>query len=169
MALVVSWGLAACSGPAAGPREEPSSAPKAASVTSAAVRAESPIDAEGRLKPSGLRIAWFEIPAGFENAASRPQHHAFVSHQVSMTQLRDYLAARMLTGQVDELGEGAIYRSVMPLSAEANAMRFDVQVALVDQGRGVSLTLEERTFLGAPPLSAKEAAKAVAEDQARAE
>ena len=127
------------------------------------------LDAQGRLKGSGRHVDWFEIPAGFEERGAPPRRHLFVSHQATMAQLREYLGARMLTGQVDEIGEGAIYRAVMPLSAADGAMRFDVQVDVVDRGKGVSVLLEERTFLGAPPLSPAQAAKALAEEQGRAE
>ena len=172
IALGCTLGLAACggrdspaqgaaSGPSASNHVEPSAAPPAAKPN--------PLDAQGHLKPSGRRIDWFEIPAGFEAVGSRPQHHLFVSHSVTIEQLRDFLSARMLTGRVDEMGEGAIYRGVMPISAAAKSMRFDVQVALVDQGKGVSLALDERTFLGAPPLAPEQAAKVLADEQARAE
>lgn len=173
--LGISWvlalGLTACGGsdsPARG-AEGPAAAKSAASSVAAPAPKPSPFDAQGNLKASGLKVDWFEIPAGFESAGSRPQHHLFVSHEVSMEQLREFLASRMLTGQVDEQGKGAIYRQVMPITAGAKAMRFDVQVAMIDQGKGVSLALDERTFLGAPPLSPAEAAKVLAEEQARAE
>ncbi len=127
------------------------------------------LDAQGRLKGSGRHVDWFEIPAGFEEQGAPPRRHLFVSRVVTMAQLREYLGARMLTGQVDELGKGAIYRAVMPLSAAADAMRFDVQVDVVDGGKGVSVSLEERSFFGVAPLSPAQAAKVLAEEQARAE
>jgi hypothetical protein len=163
--------LSACGGeqPAA-PAQDPTG-PSAQVKHSQAAPSPRPslLDAQGRLKSSGLKVDWFEIPAGFENKGSRPQRHYFVSHEVTMGQLREYLGARMLTGQVDELGEGAVYRAVMPLSASEKAMRFDVEVAAIDQDTGVSLMLDERTFLGAPPLSVQEAARVLAEEQAKAE
>jgi hypothetical protein len=168
---VVALGLTACGGPdsAAPGAEDPAAVKSVAPSVVASALKPSPFDARGNLKASGLKIDWFEIPAGFESAGSRPQHHLFVSHEVSMEQLREFLASRMLTGQVAEQGKGAIYRGVMPVSAASKAIRFDVQVALIDQGTGVSLALDERTFLGAPPLSPAEAAKVLAAEQARAE
>lgn len=173
--LGISWVLTLCLGACGGDESAPQgsgpSANEAAPPATAAAPAPrpSPLDAQGRLKASGRKIHWLDIPAGFETVGSRPQHHLFVSHEVTMEQLREFLAPRMLTGRVDERGKGAIYRGVMPLSAEANAMRFDVQVDMIDQGTGVSLALDERTFLGAPPLPPAQAKKVLAEEQARAE
>src|SRR5690348_15130744 len=103
--------LCACRRDTAPPQATDAPAASLATPTVTAPTARpSPFDAQGHLKASGLKIDWFEIPAGFENAGSRPQHHLFVSHEVKLDQLREYLAPRMLTGRVDQLGEGAIYR-----------------------------------------------------------
>lgn len=126
-------------------------------------------DAQGRLKPSGRMLHWFDIPMGFENRASWSQHHVFESREVPVDKLREYLGARMLTGQVQELGQGALYRRVMPLSAEDSAMRFDMQVTVTDQGRLVRLDVDELLFPGVEPLSSQQAAAALKQEQARAD
>ncbi len=160
----------ACGGSGSGSdTAQPSAIPGATSRTQAEAARPSPYDAEGRLKPSGRMLHWLEIPTGFENTASWAQHHVFESDQVSVEKLREYLAARMLTGQVDELGQGALYRRVMPLSADAKAMRFDIQVGVTEGGRVVRLDLDELLFPGVEPLSPEQAAEALKRDQARAE
>jgi hypothetical protein len=127
-------------------------------------------DAEGRLKGSGRRVAWLELPLGFEqDPASRAMHHVFVGRGMTLQQTRDYLSERMLTGEVDDSGEVVRYRAVVPISGGADAMRFDVSVARVEGGQAVKLTLDERTFLGADPLSVPEAREALKREQARAE
>jgi hypothetical protein len=75
----------------------------------------------------------------------------------------------MLTGEVVEMGNGARYRNVLPLSADAKAMRFDVLVLDLGKGnRGVSLTLDERSFY-APMSNPEKASEALREQQNRAE
>jgi hypothetical protein len=121
------------------------------------------------LKPSGRRVAWFEIPESFEEQNARPRHHYFVSRApIELSQLREYLGTRMLSGEVQEWPLGTRYVNVMPLSAEADAMHFDVRIGEIDQGRGLSLSLEERTFY-TPPPSVQDVAKQLAQERSRAE
>lgn len=160
--LWVALALAACGGNAGGNDQADVvvPAPQAVAPKDAAVRA-SPFDAEGRLKPSGRMIYWLEIPATFENTASWSKHHVFESKEVPVAKVREYLSARMFTGAVEELGEGALYRNVLPLSAAADAMRFDIQVGLTAGGRVVRIDLDELSFPGVPSLSPEQAAEAL--------
>ncbi len=159
----------ACGGDAKDAQPAPAQRQNTANRAQPVAQAPDLYDAQGRLKPSGRMLHWFEIPMGFENTASWSKHHVFESSQVSVEKLREYLGARMLTGRVDELGRGAVYKGVMPLSAEASAMRFDVQVGLTQGGRVVRLDLEELNFPGVEPLSPEQAAEAMRRDRALAE
>jgi hypothetical protein len=160
-----------CGGDAAKTSEEhsPEAASQQTSGASQAAAEPALFDAAGRLLPSGRKLTWFDIPASFMEAGSRDRHHVFRSDRVTIEQLRDYLSARMLTGRVDELGRGALYHQVMPLSADEGAVRFDVLVNTLDGGRAVSLTLEDVSFLGTPKLDAAEAAEILAREQRQAE
>jgi hypothetical protein len=127
-------------------------------------------DVQGRLLPSGRHLEWLELPRGFEETPrSLPRRHEFEAKGVSVEQTRAYLSERMFTGQVDTLGEGFIYRAVMPLSGARDAARFDIRVMPKEQGKVVVLGIDTLGYPGAEALPLSEARRLLEQERARAE
>lgn len=164
-----AWGtLAGCKRGTADRAEEMRE--RASKTAAPAPEPEPLFDAQGRLLPSGRHLEWLELPRGFEETPrSLPRRHEFEARGVTVEQTRAYLAERMFTGQVDTLGEGFIYRAVMPLSGASDAARFDIRVMPKEQGKVVVLGIDTVTYAGAKALPFSEAKRILEEERGRAE
>ena len=132
-------------------------------------REPSPFDDQGNLLASEEKVYWLSLPRGFERSAlSRPRHLVFESAHVPVGKLRDYLAQHMLTGEVDELGEGARYHAVMPIQGGGEDERFDVSATTPRAGLTL-LRVDLLSYPGVKPLSVQQAKAALARERAEAE
>lgn len=118
---------------------------------------------------------------GFKKLAqSYGRHVLFQGPNVPLDKARDFFGARMFTGKVEEGPQQVAYRAVMPMEADARAVRLDVSLSMVravpDPQAGIAagdevlqLDIERLTYDGAQPLSDEQARKALASEQRRAE
>ena len=139
-ALLVVFGvaLAACQG------EEP--------VTSegyperALERAESPAQPppeplygdDGLLLESDRVIAGLPMPRGLELRHEGERRHVFHGELPPADLLR-YFGPRLITGEVTQLGEGAVYRNGAPRGAKGAVVRLDVAVRPTHKGAQVEV------------------------------
>ena len=170
--IVVAALSAACSGsePAArgvtGQRISPRAVPH--KVTPKAV-AVSPYDEHGNLKPSGMKVGWLEIPAGFqERVSSQGTHHAYVGKVKSLDVTR-FFDARVFTSQVRLVGHGVHYGLAQPKNQDPNAVRLEIGVYPNRAGDTVQIFVDERTQNAGPPLTMEQARALLSERQSRAE
>ncbi len=135
--------VAGCSDTA---REAPARrAPEAARAAAPAAEPEPEptlYDAEGRLLPSEERFHGFPIPVGFRRTASVAGLFVYESTRVPLAKLRGYVAPRVTTGEIEELGAtGWVFRNATVQGAGATDHRFDVFVTSVRGG--VQLRLQD--------------------------
>jgi hypothetical protein len=119
---------------------------------------------DGTLKGSDVHVEWLEIPLGFRSTGrDYERHHLFEADGVTMERARDFLAQRMLTGQVDE-GKGYVYyRRVLPVDGAADAVPLNVHVSHV--GPRVTLDVELATEPNVKALPFEEAKRAAEAEQ----
>jgi hypothetical protein len=132
---------------------------------------ESPFDAEGRLKPSGARIGWLEIPQGVTLHSSRPGHYFYLG-RLPLNALTKFFDARLFTGKVELLagGTGVRYAAAAAKVAKANDMRFDIQLYASGNKPGeVTVTIDEVPPALTPPISVTDAKSLLRQQQQRAE
>jgi hypothetical protein len=152
------------------PSEATPPARRTAAAPAPAAVAESIYDAQGRLKASSEQVEWLQIPAGFSRKPSTDERHVrFESPTLPIDKVRDFLAARMFTGSVDEAPYHISYRAVMPLDNDPKAVRLDILVAARPALHTVVLEIERLTYGDAKPLTVDEARRVLAREQAQAE
>ncbi len=123
--LMLALALAAC-----GSTESDESASARAAEAPATVAAEEPdplFDAEGNLLESDERVAGMVLPRGFEDMGTdRPRQHDYSGVDVEIDALVAYLGVRLVTGAVDRIGGGAVFRDALPRGVRGGEVRLDV-------------------------------------------
>jgi hypothetical protein len=105
-------------------------------------------DAEGRLRESDRTVAGVRLPVGLRPLPSTSTRvHRFES-EATLDSLRQYFGSRVVTGLVEPLGEGVVYRNATPIERLPGAPPgLDVMVAPV----GANRARVELRELAAPP------------------
>jgi hypothetical protein len=158
-----------------GCKAKPAPEPQQAELVPVAQPQTAPIapsiyDAQGRLKPSGERVDWLEIPMGFRRKEhGYDRHILFEAQGVSLDKAREFFATRMLTGKVEESLTRQRYVAVMSVAADEAAVRLNVELTLRTFDNSLALDIERLTYGDAKPLPVEEARKVLAREQARAE
>ena len=98
-------------------------------------------DAEGRLRESDQEIAALKLPMGLEPEYVDDGVHAFHT-VVPLRKVLQYFGPRLVTGQVDTVGESAIYRAALPQHPRGSQVRLDVTIAPSSRG-GASVRIHE--------------------------
>ncbi len=82
---------------------------------------------DGSLLPSGEVVAGLPLPRGLEPILSQGREHVYRS-KVPLEKLQRYFGPRLLTGQVEPLGGGVVYRGARPRDARGGVVRLDVKL-----------------------------------------
>ena len=105
--------------------------------------ADSIFDANGNLKPSGEELLGLTLPMGLEPQPSgNPRMHRYWGSEVPVQALMRFFGPRLVTGQVDRIGSGAIYRQAIPRDARGSALKVDVGIHSSPRG-GARLEIRE--------------------------
>jgi hypothetical protein len=104
-------------------------------------------DAEGKLRPGTLKLAWFTIPVGFERVpGSTEQTGYFEAVGVTPDQLRRYIDVQGHPGAVDTSPHGEIYTNVMPNHTKLPLPPLEVTMLIVDARQNkLRLLVEDHT------------------------
>jgi len=173
VALTALAALGACSEPAAPAADVLAARERAAEA--AAKQQAAPVDprfdAQGKLKPSGRHVSWFELPVGFtERPGSTAQTASFEAQDMPFAKVREYLEARMTPERIEYRGNGTSFREAQPSHTRLALPPMHLTILETDRNRGeVRLAIEDLTPPATPPLAPASAATALAQDRARAE
>jgi hypothetical protein len=82
---------------------------------------------DGQLLESTETVAGLRLPRGLESIREEERRHVYLT-DVPLTKVQRYFGPRLLTGQVDRLGEGAVYRRATPRDAQGGTVHLDVSI-----------------------------------------
>lgn len=85
---------------------------------------ESMFDAEGNLRESGESIVGLALPMGLQHERDAERRHIY-SIQAPIQKVAAFFGPRLLTGTVDRIGDGAVYRGA---TIEGSPVRVDVSI-----------------------------------------
>jgi hypothetical protein len=128
-------------------------------------------DAEGRLKPSGERMSWLELPSGFRRRPGSTEREAsFEAADMPFAKVREYLEARIVPDSIDYRSNGTSFRSVLPSHTRLTMAPLHVTLLETDRKQHVlRLSIEDLTPPTTPPLSDEAAAQELARMRTRME
>jgi hypothetical protein len=157
MSRSLRWALLLASLPACGEPEPVVSTgyPPTDRASQAATETEpdSLYDAQGLLRESGEIIAGLPMPRGLELHFRDDRRHVFHT-RVPPRDLLRFFGPRVITGEVTQLGEGAVYRNGVPRDVKGGVVRLDVAVRPTNKGAQVEIA--ELPPMPASPPSAGE-------------
>ncbi|MBX3248947.1 MAG: hypothetical protein KF901_17350 [Myxococcales bacterium] len=91
-------------------------------------------DANGDLLPSREVVAGLTLPRGLtKRPLAGERRHVYVT-QVPLAKVQAYFGPRLITGQVDRVGAGAVFRRAVPREARGGVVHLDVGVYPVPRG-----------------------------------
>lgn len=109
------------------PTTETEAAPEAAA-------AEALYDAEGNLLPSDTVIAGLPLPRGLETRPVHGERRHVYTTDVPLTKVQAYFGRRLITGQVDRMGDAAIFRRAVPQGVRGGVVHLDVGIHPIPRG-----------------------------------
>ena len=123
------------------PLREPENKPRPANTESRPVpeRAETLFDDEGRLLPSDEFVAGVRLPKGLRLYRRTEREHIYRT-EVPIKKVLAYFGPMLMTGKVDRMGEGAVYRRASVLGAEMNPTKVDVSILKAGDLTRVAIT-----------------------------
>jgi hypothetical protein len=95
-------------------------------------------DERGLLRESDVVIAGLPMPRGLELRFAGERRHIFHS-KVPIGDLLRYFGPRVITGEVTQLGEGAVYRNGVPRGVKGGVVRLDVAIRPTNKGAQVEI------------------------------
>jgi len=115
-------------------------------------------------------VDWLQIPMGFRRKPSVDERHVrFEADPLPIDKVREFLSARMFTGEVDETPARSSYRAVLPLENDPKAVRLNVVLTARPTVHSMVLEIERLTYGDAKPLVVDEARRVLARERAQAE
>lgn len=97
-------------------------------------RAEPLYDANGELLPSSDVVVGLTLPRGMtERPVAGDRRHVYVT-PVPLEKVQAYFGPRLITGQVDRIGAGAVFRRAAPREARGGIVSLDVGIYPVPRG-----------------------------------
>lgn len=140
------------------------------SATAERIREEEEVDpilgADGELLESDVIIAGLTLPRGLEEGRQTERDHIYYANGIPMIKVLRYFGTRLLTGQVDEIGDGAIYRRARVRDAVGPVVWLDVSILGAGRDR-IRVHVHEIPRAPVQPMSDSEIRRRVAEDFAR--
>ncbi len=101
----------------------------------------------GALLPSDRSIAGLEMPRGLEQTIEARRRHVFTT-RVPLAKVQRYFGTRLITGQVDRIGEGAVFHAAVPRHVEGGVVKLDVSILPIPGDK----TRVEVVELAPPPV-----------------
>ena len=95
---------------------------------------------DGQLLESGETVAGLRLPRGLESIREEERRHVYLT-DVPLTKVQRYFGPRLLTGQVDRLGDGAVYRRATPRDAQGGTVYLDVSIIPTVGGTRVDIVI----------------------------
>lgn len=139
----------------------------------AAIRAPEPdprLDAEGRLKTSGLKMSWLEIPISFiRRPGSTERDASYEADGLNIDQVRDYVLSRVLPDRIEKRQNGEAYLRSKPLHTGLPMAPLNITVLETDPSkRLIRLSIEDLAPTAPPFENPAQAAAALEAMRARA-
>lgn len=107
---------------------------------------DSPYDEDGNLLPSTDVVGGLVLPRGLEAMESGDESLHVYSCLAPPQKVVAYFGPLLLTGEVDRIGDGAVFRSGVPQHPEGTAFRMNVEVL----SRGSRRSIVRIRLLGVP-------------------
>jgi len=121
-------GASACSGGRAAEDEHGPALPRARNGAQVTHTSPAPLyDDEGNLLESDQVVAGLTLPVGLEQARSEPRIHVYTS-RVPTDKVARYFGARLMTGQVVRIGQGAVFKSADVRNVRGGSVKLEVSV-----------------------------------------
>jgi hypothetical protein len=95
-------------------------------------------DENGLLRESDEVIAGLPMPRGLELRFEGERRHVFHG-KIPIGDLLRYFGPRLITGEVTQLGEGAVYRNGVPRGIKGGVVRLDVAIRPTNKGAQVEI------------------------------
>lgn len=128
------------------PEEEPSPQPGSTHPPPANAESEGTsevvealFDDEGRLQPSEEFVAGVRLPKGLRLYRRTEREHIYRT-ELPIKKVLAYFGPMLMTGKVDRMGEGAVYRRASVLGAEMNPTKVDVSILKAGDLTRVAIT-----------------------------
>ena len=90
--------------------------------------------ANGELLPSDEVVAGLALPRGIEDLRHDGRQHVFYMG-VAVARVQGYFGPRLVTGEVERVGDGAVFRRAVPRDARGGVVRMDVSITPVSRQR----------------------------------
>ncbi len=108
-------------------------------------------DAQGELLPSGEVVAGLALPRGLQPVLTSDREHVYRT-KVSLQRLQRYFGPRLLTGKVEPLGGGVVYREAVARDARGAKVKLDVKLVPGAAGTRVEIVELPPSPPKPPPL-----------------
>lgn len=124
-------------------------------------------DAEGNLLPSDIVVAGLALPRGLEERPSFGDRRHVYWTNVPIAKVQGYFGRRLITGQVDRIGDAAVFRRAVPQGVRGGVVHLDVGIHPIPRGGGARVEIEEIAPEPQNPPSADELIRRFDEEQRR--
>ncbi|MCA9616641.1 MAG: hypothetical protein H6722_31585 [Sandaracinus sp.] len=124
-------------------------------------------DAEGNLLPSDVVVAGLALPRGLEERPSFGDRRHVYWTNVPIVKVQGYFGRRLITGQVDRIGDAAVFRRAVPQGVRGGIVHLDVGIHPIPRGGGARVEIEEIAPVPQNPPSADELIRRFDEEQRR--
>jgi len=133
-ALLTASLVAACSCS----RDEPVRGPEARAREQARAPVVRPLPdplygPSGELLESNRRVAGLQLPRGLEVTREEGRRHIY-HHGASVRTVQAFFGTRLVTGAVDPIGDGAVYREATPRGVRGGIVKLDVTITPSSHG-----------------------------------
>lgn len=84
-------------------------------------------DDDGNLLESDVVVAGLRLPRGLEEKLVEERSHTYES-RVPIEKIIAYFGPRLMTGAIDRMGSGAVFRAAEPSGARGGVVKLDVSI-----------------------------------------
>ncbi|HEX6242095.1 MAG TPA: hypothetical protein VFZ61_14395 [Polyangiales bacterium] len=127
-----------------------------------ALKAVDLFDADGQLKGSNVKAEWLEIPLAFKLKETSPRHYVYDAQGINLESTREFLARRVMSGQIDDMPNFVFYHKVIPVGG---GQAPSLNLRITQRDTLVRLEVERLSDPGVEPLPVQEAKRALEAEQ----
>lgn len=99
----------------------------------------SPYGPDGNLRESDHVVAGLRLPVGLEHLYDQDRRHAYRT-SLPTAKVIAYFGLRLMTGDVQRVGHGAIYRHAIPKGVRGGVVKLDVSILPASTGTRVEIS-----------------------------